>query len=112
MIQIYNALAACALMKLWRNIDEVEQLISSADSTSAVIANNESLKYAQLVVSNLQLADSIDPTHPYSWLIKGFYELRQSTEADYSRVERHFNNILRVVLDDFCVCIIYYYEIL
>ena len=96
MIQIYTSLAACALMKLWRNIDEVEQLIPTSDSTSAVIANNESLKYAQLVVSNLQLADTIDPAHPYSWLIKGFYELRQATDGDYSRADRHFNNIIQL----------------
>ena len=96
MIQIYDTFAAYYLAKYWHCIDN--------KSDSNHITDEDEAYYAQQIVSYLKCADGVDPMYEFSWLIKGFYELRQAagaatnnhktSQSEYNRAEKHFQSII------------------
>lgn len=96
MIQIYDTFAAYYLVKYWHCID------NKSDSNN--IVEEDETYYAQQIVSFLKYADGVDPMYEFSWLIKGFYELRQAasipsysnktTQSEYNRAQKHFQSIV------------------
>jgi len=82
-VALYNTYAAYALVKFWKSAEE-EEATGDRATTS---------KYAQQVVSFIQLADHVDPGFEFSWLLRGFYDLRQS-QGEFSSAKNTFNSVL------------------